>query len=143
MTTLISNVVATRKLLRQYSDDKPVLVRIGKPRKISANEWECAFHITNIGMNEIQYGHGIDGLQALIQAIEGSRDFLRKSGYQLSWEGGEDGDTGIPRYVPTFYGPDFTEKLIKMIDSEVESFAEWAEKEHASHGEGIKDLETE
>ena len=80
MRTSIRNVIATRKLREIAPDGRTVLVRIGKPRKVSASEWECAFHISNIGMDEIQFGHGIDGVQALIQAIEGSRVFLEKSG---------------------------------------------------------------
>jgi hypothetical protein len=38
-------------------------------------------------MNEIQFGHGIDRVQALIQGIEGTRVFLEKSGKRLLWEG--------------------------------------------------------
>lgn len=126
----ISNVIATRKLRELAPDGKTVLVRIGKPRKVSDAEWECAFHISNIGMNEIQFGHGMDGVQALIQAIEGSRVFLERSGKKFSWEGGEEGETGIPRYVPMFYGKDFTEHLHKVIDSEMEKFAQAAEGRH-------------
>ena len=129
MRSPISNVIATRNLREIAPDEKTVLVRIGKPRKVSDAEWECAFHISNIGMNKIQFGHGMDGVQALIQAIEGSRVFLERSGKRFSWEGGE-GETGIPRYVPMFYGKDFTEHLHKVIDSEMEKFARAAERRH-------------
>ncbi len=131
MNTLIRNIIATRKLHESVLDGKTVLVRIGKPRKISVTEWECAFHISNIGMHEIQFGHGIDGVQALIQAIEGARVFLEKSGKKFIWEGAEEGETGIPRYVPMFYGKDFTEHLHKMIDSEMARFAKAAGRRFA------------
>jgi hypothetical protein len=79
-------------------------------------------------MQEIQFGHGIDGVQALIQAIEGARVLLEKSGKKILWEGGEEGEVGLPRYVPMFYGKAFTEHLNKLIDSEIENFAQSAEK---------------
>lgn len=132
MRTLISNVIATRKLRENVPNGKTVLVLIGKPRKVSAIEWECAFHISNIGMHEIQFGHGIDGVQALIHAIEGSRVFLEKSGKRFSWDGEGEGETGIPRYVPMFYGKDFTDHLHKVINSEMERFAQLAEKRHTT-----------
>jgi hypothetical protein len=130
MRMSIRNIIATRKLRDIAPDGKTVIVRIGKPRKVSDAEWECAFHISNIGMNEIQFGHGMDGVQALIQAIEGSRVFLEKSGKRFLWEGGEEGETGIPRYVPMFYGKGFAEHLHKMIDSEMTRFAKTAERRH-------------
>jgi hypothetical protein len=94
---------------------------------VTAKEWECAFYLTNIGMTEIQFGHGIDSVQALIQAIEGARVFLEKSGKELIWEGGKKGETGIPRYVPAIYGKNFTEHLYRIIDCELEGFARSAE----------------
>jgi hypothetical protein len=130
---LINNVIVTRKLRELAPDGKTVLVRIGKPHKVSDAEWECAFHISDMGMNDIQFGHGIDGFQALLQAIEGSRVFLERSGKRFSWAGGEEGDSGIPRYVPMFYGKDFTEHLYKVIDSEMETFAQAAEERHERH----------
>ena len=133
------NVIATRKLREIAPDGKTVLVRLGKPRKVSDAEWECAFHISNIGMNEIQFGHGMDGIQALIQAIEGSRVFLEKSEKRFLWEGGEEDETGIPRYVPMFYGKDFTEHLHKMIDSEIEQFAQAAERRHLARKKKKRD----
>jgi len=141
MGTLTQKFIVTRKISRLDSEGKPVLVRVGKPRKVSVSEWECAFHISNIGMDEINYGLGIDGLQALIQAIEGVRVFLEKSGYEFSWDGGEEGDTGIPRYVPTFYGKNFTEHLYKLIDSEIELFAQSAERKYASEKESVDDAD--
>lgn len=122
MEKQICNVIATRKLC-ELTSDKQIVIQIGIPRKVSENEWECAFFVTNIEMHEIQFGYGIDGLQALIQAIEGTRVFLERCGKEVLWEGSEEGETGIPRYVPMFYGKMFTEYIGKLIDSEVENFA--------------------
>ena len=128
----ISNVIATRKVRENTPDGKTVLVQIGKPRKDSVAAWECAFYITNIGMPEIQFGYGEDALQALIHAIEGARVVLEKSGHRFTWEYGEEGDIGIPRYVPMIYGKHFTERLHKMIDSEITRFAKAAERRHVA-----------
>jgi hypothetical protein len=129
MVTNLRNVIATRKLINTSSDRKQVFIRIAKPRKVSATEWECAYHISDIGMDEIGFGHGIDSLQALIHAIEGVRVILEKSKNNFSWEGGEDDDPCIPRYVPMFYGKNFTERISKLIDSEIETFAKSAERQ--------------
>ena len=129
---MMRNIIASRVLRENTPDGKTVLVQIGKPRKDSVAPWKCAFYITNVGMSEIQFGYGEDSLQALIHAIEGTRVFLEKSGKRFTWEFGEEGDTGIPRYVPMFYGKDFTEHLHKMIDSEILRFAKEAERQHVA-----------
>ena len=128
----LNNVIVTRKLHHIVPGGKISLVRIGRPRKVSDIEWKCPFHITNIGMHEIQFAHGIDALQSLIQAIEGSRVFLEKSGITLSWAGGEEGETGLPRYVPTIYGKEFADHLHKLIDCEIEKFARSARKRYTA-----------
>ena len=133
----MKNVIAMRKFGESTPDGKTVLLRIGKPRKVSDLEWQCAFHISNIGMNEIQMGYGIDAIQALLEAIEGSRIFLESSGKKFLWEGGEEGEVGISRYVPMFYGQDFTKHLNNLIDSEIEKFAKAAEEQSQGHKMGL------
>src|ERR1035437_1532867 len=56
-------------------------------------------------------------------SIEGVRVALEKSGERLSWIGGEKGDSGVPRFVPMFFGLEFAERLGKMIDEQIEHLA--------------------
>jgi hypothetical protein len=128
----MNNIVASRKLF-EVGSKKPVLVRIGKPTKVSGGDWKCAFHISNIGMKKIQFAHGIDGFQAMEMAIEGSRIFLERTGKKFSWDGSEEGVTSLPRYVPDSYGEEFRNHLCKMIDSEEEFIGKMATLWHERH----------
>jgi hypothetical protein len=126
----LTEVVATRKLYGSVPANKSSVIRIGKPRKVSETEWECPFHISNAGMPGVAFGHGIDALQALVQAIDGCRVFLERSGTTFRWEGGENGDTGVPRFVPAMFGAEFANHVGRMIDKEVENFARLAAGRH-------------
>lgn len=137
---LVRNVIITRKLRRYYSTSRTVLIRIGKPRKVSAAEWECAYEVTNMGMRQVMYGRGIDGFQSLIQAIEGVRVFLEKNGKELSWEGGEKGETGVPRYVPGIFGKRFAQHLGKLIDREIVRMSRVAERRYLERKKGVRFL---
>ncbi|HET6147919.1 MAG TPA: hypothetical protein VFH68_10340 [Polyangia bacterium] len=86
-------------------------------------DWECPFHIGLPPDAGIEFGHGIDAFQALIQAIEGIRTRLEQRRRQFTWRGGEPGDAGFPRLVPMFYGRQFAERINKLIDDEVLRFA--------------------
>src|SRR5574341_1328699 len=130
MRSPIQKAIATRIFRQQRPREKTFVLRIGEPRRVSAVEWECAFHVTDAGMRGIRYGHGIDGRQARIQAIEGARAHLEKMGVGISWVGGDEGDAGIPRYVPQIYGNDFTAHLYKLIDRELDRFAHSAEQRY-------------
>lgn len=76
----------------------------------------------------------MDALQALQLALEAIRTTLERNGKVLSWSGGEPGDTGFTRSVPTFYGLDFARRLERLIDHEVERFARAAETKHHRKG---------
>ena len=126
----LTEVVAARTLYRSVPAKKSSVIRIGKPRKVSEAEWECPFHVSNAGMPLVACGHGIDALQALVQAIDGCRVFLERSGTTFRWEGGENGDTGVPRFVPAFFGAQFANRLGRIVDREVEKFAHLSTERH-------------
>lgn len=52
---------------------------------------------------------------------------LDSSALTLGWEGGETGDTGIPRMVPRFYGWQFARRIEEHIERQVEAFAKEVE----------------
>jgi hypothetical protein len=61
-------------------------------------------------------------------AIEGVRNTLEKSGRQLTWVGGEEGDIGVPMTVPMAFGLGFANRLSRMIVREVERFGPKAQR---------------
>jgi hypothetical protein len=116
----MKNVIVTRKLFQIGTKIGIANIQIGIPKKSTGIDWECPFYITNIGMKKEKYGRGIDGLQALINAIEGVRQHLCNSGIVFKWEGGEeDGNTGLSMNIPIFFGKRFTDKLTDIIESEI------------------------
>lgn len=100
-----------------------VIVSIGAPRldPDPTGDWMCLFSVDATQA----VAHGVDALQALLNAIEGARVALDASGLSpsLVWAGGEPGLTGLPRTVPFFFGRAFAEKLERYIDQELEAFA--------------------
>lgn len=128
MKPRLGTIVAVRELREIGSRQKVVTVRLGKPRKVRGGDWACPYQISGLGRAKVHYAYGVDALQALILAIEGIRTALEKTGRRLSWVGGEPGDTGFPRFVPTFFGLDFSKRLNKFLDQEVRRFARRAER---------------
>lgn len=120
----LDEFICARELTVGSADVKQtVSVMLGKPRAVSEGEFVCPFQITGTGAADVQYAHGIDCLQALLMAIEGIRTSLEKSGLKFTWAGGEAGEHGIPRFVPAFFGAEFSRRIEKMIDHELHQFA--------------------
>ncbi len=61
---------------------------------------------------------GVDSLQALVEAIQGIRFHLARSGLPITWEGGEVGDYGIYRSLAGFSVP-MTRRLERLVDREI------------------------
>src|SRR5258706_7320787 len=92
------------RLLSRAGSQK-VTVSLGKPRRMkSGQDWECPFRIAGLGARGIQYGYGVDALQALTTALEGIRVTLERSGKRMSWIGGYPGDPGFERPIPSVLG---------------------------------------
>ena len=117
----MAEFLCTRKL-RVEGVEQEVVVCLGKPEQRSEREFVCPFQVTGIGNSELQYAHGVDSFQALILALEGIRVTLEKGGQSCTWIG-EEGDHGFPRYVPSFFGLEFSNRLGQIIESEIASFA--------------------
>lgn len=120
-------IVAERSL-RTAGAGRAVKLRLGMPRPLPKSDWECPYQIVGLGKSQPKVAYGLDGLQALLMAVEALRVRIEKSAKRLTWEGGEDGDNGLPRVIPTFFGLSFAEKLSELIDREVERFSRRQEK---------------
>lgn len=121
-------IIGERQLHRNNGPRRRITtVTLGKPQRKQDGDWGCAFRITGLG---IQYGYGVDALQALATALEGIRVILERSGQQFSWLGGEIGYTGFDRLVPSSLGAKFNARLNQKIDREIAQFVDGLKRIH-------------
>lgn len=130
MKARIGVVVGTTELRESEPSRRRIIVSLGRPRKVADGDWVCPYRIRGLGVSKVRHAHGFDAVQALVLAIESVRVTLDRSGRRFSCLGGELGDTGFPRYVPTAFGPEFARRLSRLIDREVQRFARLIEKRH-------------
>ena len=95
-----------------------VTIYAPSPDPDPAMDWKCDFRVHG-AVDEHRGAHGLDGFQALIQAIQGVRKVLDDSGLSLTWAGGEPGDHGVPRIVPQFFGRAFARDVEDEIDRRI------------------------
>jgi hypothetical protein len=128
MTNKQTDWIASRKLTDQTTGET-VVVLLGRPEMVSgvsAEEWRCGFLIEGATPEPIRYAHGLDAFQSLSLAIEGIQVALANSNRQLTWEGGEPGDTGFRRSVPLAFGLSFAREIDSLIDEKIQDFADVA-----------------
>jgi hypothetical protein len=114
-----SRAIAVRSLRINSNRTKEIVVSIGKPIEEAPNLWACGFWFVQNGKKvDRQTARGVDGVQALLMALEGIRTTLKKLGYSYSWLGGE-GQSGFPALVPIYFGPEFEKELSDFIDRSV------------------------
>ena len=95
----IETIIAARELY--LFNDKKVTVIIGKPDKFpDSDDYYCPYQISGIGNGNIRYAGGIDGVQALLLALNMiGADLYTSEEYRvgiLRWKGGEKGNLGFP-----------------------------------------------
>lgn len=110
--------IATRTL----TDDNgaKIEVRIGLPGQVSLEEWRCPLRI---GSEPICYVHGMDAVQVLQLAFEKVRIDLQQLG-RFTWEGGEPGDHGFTRGLPSYFGFPFYQRMEQIVDNEVQKLVD-------------------
>lgn len=118
--------IAIRDLASTTGD--ALQMQLGCPEALAADEWRCAFRLVKDGFGTTKFAYGVDGLQALVQAIAGLRSEVEAHDPPLSWLGGDPGDVGLPRFVPVYLGFEFSRKIEAMIEEEVRSFVEGARR---------------
>lgn len=94
---------------------------MGKPRWSNRN-WECPFRIRGAGVSVVEFGCGVDSMQALTTAFEGIRAVLDRTFRSVSWESYLPGDSGFQRQIPILFGGKFARRLERLVDREVEDF---------------------
>lgn len=120
------NPIAERRLSVVGDLSHTVTVTFGQPYQVQRGEWQCPFQITGLDVSADspdQLGYGIDSLSAWLNALAGARALLDASGLVFTWEGGEDGDTGIPQMIPSGFGRVFAQKVEEYIEWQASVFA--------------------
>ena len=113
-------VIAERRLVVRGAAKRRVVVSLGTPRRRRGQtDWECPFRIRGAGLTSLEYGYGVDSVQALTTALEGIRAVLDRSGQSLSWEGVLPDDTGFQRFIPISFGTSFSRRLERLLDREM------------------------
>src|SRR5262245_36978793 len=100
----VGTVIGVRHLVFRDEPRKKLVVTMGKPRKVAAHDWRCPFRITGSGVPRLEFGRGVDALQALTDALEGIRVRLGEIGKPLAWSGVLPDHTGFQRMIPLLPG---------------------------------------
>jgi hypothetical protein len=123
-------VIAERRLVSHDHKGKRVRVSLGKPRW-NKREWECPFRIRGPGVSEVEFGYGVDSMQALTTAVEGIRFVLDKKFGSLAWEGVFADDSGFERLIPSTFGVGFSRRLERLVDREFNRHLRQLERRNA------------
>lgn len=94
-------------------------VSLYAPERHADDEWRCKVEYRIGRKRARQTIIGVDGFQALQLALKCIRRRLDESELPLSWIGGENGDLGFPRMVPTALGHAFARRIDELIEREV------------------------
>ena len=102
--------IAERHLVSRDREAARVRVSLGTPRW-NGSEWECPFRIRSAGGSEVEFGRGLDSMQALTTAVEGLRVALESKFGALSWEGVFPHHSGFQRAIPLSLDPAFSRRV--------------------------------
>ncbi|MBK9261882.1 MAG: hypothetical protein IPM54_19020 [Polyangiaceae bacterium] len=115
--------IAERELVRRDVVGGRVIVRLGcpepDPESPHGRDWRCSFAIEGLGDNSIHYGHGLDSISALQNALRIIRLVLLRSKIPLRRELTKTNDIGFPMAAPVAYGIRFQRKLERYMEAEV------------------------
>ena len=75
----LGTAIAIRQLTQVENSRKKISVALGRPRRVGTTEWVCRFQIRGLDDSSIKNAFGVDALQALLNAVEGSRVCLEKT----------------------------------------------------------------
>src|SRR5687767_1590936 len=122
-------VIGERHLVFRDAPRKKLVVTLGKPRRMKGHQdWECPFRITGLGAARLEFGYGVDALQALTSALEGIRVVLDEIGKPLAWSGVLPDHTGFPRSIPIGPTPEMSARLERLVDRELKRLVRQMER---------------
>lgn len=121
--------IAARRVF-QSANGKPVVLTIGVPQPVPGSDWGCPLQITglNTSWRRPRYVFGIDGLQALHLAMKCADAVVESARPRLEWLG-EDGDLGMPKFIPDLPKPQ-KDRLQALVEREALRFWKSVERAH-------------
>jgi hypothetical protein len=96
-------------------------VSLGKPRW-NKREWECPFRISGAGVCELEFGYGLDSMQALTTALEEIRGVLDEKFGSVAWEDVLPDHSGFQRQIPITFGRESSRQFERLVDSECNTY---------------------
>ena len=127
----MGNVIGERRLVFRDAPGKKLVVTLGKPRrKKGRQDWECPFRVKGPGVARLEFGYGVDALQALTTALEGIRAVLDEIGRPLAWSGVLPDHTGFQRMIPIAAGPEVSARLERLVDRQLSRHVSQLERRH-------------
>ena len=117
-------VIASRVLNEVGGSFREISVSFEEPRQQSGGDWVCRFLIKGLGRLQTHRAWGVDSLQALLLAVDGARVTLENTLSRFSWvESDPDkAGSGIPRYIPTEFGPRLEARVNVAIEREYKGY---------------------
>jgi len=110
--------VVARRTFRTTKGER-VMAVLYRPVMVHKEEWRCDFRISGLSHQVDDCAYGVDGLQAIIIALQGIRFHLDRAPESMTWCDGPVGELGLPRPIPDSYGLDVEKRLAKVVGEEV------------------------
>ena len=127
----VGNVIGERRLFFRDAPRKKLVVTLGAPRRTKGQQdWECPFRIKGAGVACLEFGYGVDALQALTTALEGIRSMLDEIGKPLAWSGVLPDHTGFQRMIPIAAGSEISTRLERLVDRELNRHVRQLKRRH-------------
>ena len=99
----VGEVIAERKLSVVGNPSLTAIVRMGKPRPLpdaNGDDSFCPVQIVGVGSERVTYAAGVDAFQAIqlsMKLISLELSIIKRDcGYELRWEGDDNGGLGFP-----------------------------------------------
>ena len=140
-------VLGERVLVPRDGSKGRLTVSLGTPRPMKDHpDWECPFRLRGLGINQVQLGYGVDGIQAVTNALQGIRYALDRLETRLVLDIGTTAQwkatparwkkahlefgTGFHRFIPIGLGA-FSGRLERLVDREMADFLKVLKRRHA------------
>jgi hypothetical protein len=111
---------AVRRYGVEGEPGREIVLKIGQPFQSSppGGEWSCPVLIEGVGDEQVKYICGVDGIQAIQQAMAYARHELDASGLSVTWLDQEPGDVGLPLSIQSTFGLWFQRRLESLVEEE-------------------------
>ncbi|WP_437752425.1 DUF6968 family protein [Sorangium sp. So ce1389] len=130
MSKRIGHPIATRRFGVEGEPGREIILVIGQPIQPGSTDgdWACPVLISGLENEVFRYAEGIDGVQAIQQAMQVARSELERCGLMITWLDQEPGEIGLPLPLESPFGLWFQRKLELLVEDEIRKVAEVQEE---------------